>query len=385
MPDGYTPPPLIYAPAVRGASHALIMLTGTYGTGKTYSALRLATGLAEGGEIGVADTENGRALFYAGKFKFKHLPLREPFRPQLFEAAAVVAQKAGVRVWICDNFSWEHVGPGGVLDWQGEEILRLSRGDASKFEAVKAASWIAPKGAHMHMLQRLWQLNMHVILVCQAKKKLLITKDPKTGKTKWSDGGWAPICGEDIPYAMTTALLLQPTMAPGVPVILKPQEDLDPLIPEGQPLSEATGAAIAAWARGENPAPPKPVEPSSLVLRGEAKNIAVAMELVQQFAAVRERKEHFALVDNADVRKRIDWFKANRPQLYSQVTDALADSWGRTEPPATAGTSAPPEDDPGPPPEDGWLPPEDAGPAGPASDFPGDPGYRPPVKQGELV
>lgn len=33
---------------------------GHSGTGKTYSALRLATGLADGGKIGLIDTENGR-------------------------------------------------------------------------------------------------------------------------------------------------------------------------------------------------------------------------------------------------------------------------------------------------------------------------------------
>jgi hypothetical protein len=383
--DQFQVPKLIYAPAKRGASNTLLMIAGTYGTGKTYSALRLATGLAEGGEIDFADTENGRALYYADKFKFNHCPIHPPFRPEVFEAAAVLAQSRGSRVWVCDNFSWEHVGPGGLLEWHEKEVMRLSRGDVGKFDQVKATAWIAPKEAHRNMLQRLWQLNMHIVICVQAKKKLLISKDPKTGKTKWSDGGWAPVCGEDIPYAMTSSLLLQPDMGLGIPVILKHQDDLDPLIPEDQPISEEIGRAIAAWARGEKAEPvaraPKPPT-STAELRGEAKNLAVANELVAAFKAVKVRAEHFALVDNEDTRKRIDWFKLRRPALYERITDAMAESWGRTEPPRDStepptedSSSTPPEDDPDVTLEDYGDAPTEDGP--PPSDFPGDPGYRP--------
>ena len=120
---------LIYEPAKRGGVGLLIMFAGPSGSGKTLSALRLATGLAQGGTIGFCDTEHGRAKYYADDFEFKHLELKEPFNPAKFETAAVSSQRAGHRVWICDSFSHEHVGPGGVLDMFETELRRLVPND----------------------------------------------------------------------------------------------------------------------------------------------------------------------------------------------------------------------------------------------------------------
>ena len=365
--DNYTVPELIYAPAKRSGDTALlIMLAGSSGTGKTRSALELATGLAgEDGTIGFADTENGRALYYADKYKFEHLALREPFRPEAFEQAAIVSQRRGHKVWICDNFTWEHIGPGGVLDWQSTELDRMvagalkrrgeTRDEYTLRDAMKMSAWIAPKTAHTAMLQRLWQLNAHIILCVQAKHKIEMVKDARTGKTKPVDVGWQPVCGDDIPYAMSTALMLQPG-APGQPTIIKSQEDLDPLIPTDRPLTADVGRALAAWARGDKPAAPaqsKPTAPDQL--RGEAKNLAVADDLVTRFKATKTRADHLAIVDDDRSRAQINWLRQNRPPLFDAVNEALADSWTRTEPP-----------------------PADSGAAGETSDFPGDPNYQPP-------
>ena len=85
-----------FTPAVRRNTHILLALAGASGSGKTFSALELATGLAgETGRIAVIDTEAGRALHYADRFKFDHCELTPPFEPARYREAIEAAEAAG--------------------------------------------------------------------------------------------------------------------------------------------------------------------------------------------------------------------------------------------------------------------------------------------------
>lgn len=343
----------------------MIMLAGGSGSGKTLSALRLARGLAgPDGVIAFCDTENDRALYYADRFAFSHLALGEPFRPAKFEAAAVAAQQQKAVVFICDSFSHEHVGPGGLLDYHEEEMTRMverQRQQAERFQRpfneaeardrMKAAAWITPKGEHKHMLQRLWQLNTHIVLCCQAEKKIALVKNDK-GKTDWVDQGFQPICGSDIPYAMTMSFMFH-VESPGVPVVIKPLLDgLKPLVALDRPIDEDLGKRLAAWTRGESAdpkpghdsgqspamagqAPASPASPASSAPKkkrqvGEDEITAGVQRLEDAFLGTDDRRAHLALVDDKANRQQIEWLKKNRPDLYRRVDAALRASWIRT-------------------------------------------------------
>src|ERR1035437_5127824 len=60
-------------------TYVRIALVGSAGSGKTFSALRLATGI--GGKIVLIDTENKRSLKYSKKFTFDQLDFQPPFNP----------------------------------------------------------------------------------------------------------------------------------------------------------------------------------------------------------------------------------------------------------------------------------------------------------------
>jgi hypothetical protein len=123
-------------PAVPSKVPLLIGIMGPSGGGKTYSALRLASGITRiaGGEFAVIDTESKRALHYASDFKFRHINFAAPFSPLDYLAALEHCAKRGMTTVVVDSMSHEHEGPGGVLEWQAAEVERLSGGDAAKAE-----------------------------------------------------------------------------------------------------------------------------------------------------------------------------------------------------------------------------------------------------------
>jgi hypothetical protein len=239
-----------FRPAVRESVGLLIGLAGSSGSGKTYSALRLAKGIAGGRPFAFIDTEAGRAKHYAGgDFHFDHGDLKPPFRPEAYEQAIAAADAAGYPVIVVDSMSHVWSGDGGVLDWQAEEFERMGSRDA-----VKIASWIKPKMAHKHMVARLLQLRAHLILCFRAEEKIEIVKEDGKTKIVPKEGpggfkGWLPICEKNLPYELTASFLLTAD-APGVPLPMKLQEQHRALFPLGVPITEEAGAKIAAWAGG---------------------------------------------------------------------------------------------------------------------------------------
>src|SRR4030066_2147662 len=61
-----------FRPGIRENVGLIIGMFGASGSGKTYSAMRLASCLSGGKPFAVIDTESRRALHYADMFKFDH-------------------------------------------------------------------------------------------------------------------------------------------------------------------------------------------------------------------------------------------------------------------------------------------------------------------------
>jgi hypothetical protein len=348
MPDGSN-----FVPATPGEERYLIGIAGPTGSGKTYSALRLARGLAgPNGEVFAIDTENKRMLRYAKAFNFRRAGLEPPFHSEKYMQLAIEAQKAGAAVLIIDSGSHEHVGPGGTLERFEDELKRLAGDDWAKRERVKGTAWIVPKRAHKALLQRLIQLNMHVIICLRAEPKIGIRPDPDNPKkTVWIDLGFQPIASNDLPFDLTMLLMLSAENLEkrGVAIPLKLDEQDRHLIPLNRPLDEAVGAAIAAKARGEMPtsgeskgAPnPESKDRQAGVYdtnepRGEAKNLAVRDALVASFEATKVLADHEALIGDEQVQAQLRWLRERRLDLLKPVTVALEASWKRVQAAARA-------------------------------------------------
>lgn len=248
------------SPAVRGPTPLMFGLVGPSGSGKTFSALRLATGMQRvtGGDIFLIDTEANRSLHYAERFKFRHVPFKAPFSPLDYLDAIEHCVQKGARIVIVDSMSHEHEGPGGVLEWHGREVERLSGGDWQKAERVKMLAWQKPKEARRRLINTLLQLNVNLIACFRAKEKLKIVKGKEPELL-----GWMPIAGEEFVYELTAKALLMPG-AFGAPT-WSPQHDGEKMmvkLPEqfrgiftgaaGKQLDEDTGEQLARWAAGSS-------------------------------------------------------------------------------------------------------------------------------------
>lgn len=257
-----------FRPAVRENVSLLIGLAGGSGSGKTFTAMRLATGIAGDKRFCVIDTEAGRAKHYAGQFNFDHGDLAPPFRPERYTEAILAADKAGYPVIVVDSLSHSWAGEGGILDWHEEELERMAGSDWKKREACKVAAWIKPKTASKKMVQQLLQVRAHLVLCFRAEEKIEMVREDGKMKivpkvTLTGADGWVPICEKALPFELTASILLT-AGAPGVPKPIKLQEQHRALFPLDKPISEESGRLVAAWAAGGQPKPePKraPVAP----------------------------------------------------------------------------------------------------------------------------
>ncbi len=99
---------LTFKKAERKQKKARIAIYGASGSGKTYTALSIATGL--GKPIAFIDTERGSASLYSDKFDFDVLELAQ-FHPDKFIEAIHAAEDANYGVIVIDSIThaWQEI------------------------------------------------------------------------------------------------------------------------------------------------------------------------------------------------------------------------------------------------------------------------------------
>lgn len=222
--------------AERKATPALIALWGESGTGKTYSALHLARGLVgPDGKIGLIDTENKRALFYANLVGgWDHLDLQPPFTPDRYTSAMRTLEEGGYGCIIVDSMSHVWVGESGVL-----EMAERNGGNGIN-------KWARPKMAYQRMLNTLLRAPVHVIFCLRAKEKVVQEGHGKDARI--FSAGMVPIMEKTFIYEMTVAARL--AKGTHLPEDVKAPEDLVAAIPADRTIGIETGEQIAAWVAG---------------------------------------------------------------------------------------------------------------------------------------
>lgn len=220
----------------------LFSFEGPSNSGKTYSALRIATGMARvlACEIAMIDTEQ-RGNLYQREFKFRRWVLEPPFSPEAFMGAyEQLDRKYGIV--ITDNFSDEYEGPGGIAE--------AAAADKNPHEAAK---WAKPKARHRRLMSRMRLLRSNHLLCLRASDKITIEEgEDRQGRKRKVviPLGWQPHAEKNFVYDMTLRLFLPPN-SQGKPEVRKTVGALRGVFNDGEQLTEAHGEALARWTKGE--------------------------------------------------------------------------------------------------------------------------------------
>lgn len=250
-------------PAEREQTPILVGLFAPSGGGKTYSALRLATGIVSvtGGEVFVIDTDNRRALQYADLFKFRHVDFPAPHSSLAYVDAIRYAVRRGSGCIVVDGMSHEHEGTGGMLDFHESELDRMAGDDFSKRERMKMLAWAAPKAARRKLIIEIQRLGVPAIFCFRAKEGVKPVKGAN-GRNEVVQQGFTPIAGDEFVFEMTVCGLLLPG-ARGVPTwnpeqpgekkMVKLPAQFERLANVSAPIDEKLGKAFAEWSLGGKP------------------------------------------------------------------------------------------------------------------------------------
>jgi hypothetical protein len=172
-----------FTPATRETARARIGLQGPAGCGKTKTALRIAEGLAQGGTIGLVDTERRSALTYAvvpgkphlGGHEFGHMPM-DSYDPRNLIQAVQAAEQARIAVLIVDSWSHFWNGRGGLL----EIVESAGSGALGTF-----GGWKKGNPIEQDMLDALLNFSGHLIVTMRTKTDYLVDESgPKKKITK---------------------------------------------------------------------------------------------------------------------------------------------------------------------------------------------------------
>lgn len=279
-------------------------VAGGTGSGKTYSALRIAKGIAGDKRIAAVDTEGRRMSHYATDFDFDVTDMIAPFRPERFADAAKDAEGKDYGVLVIDSFSHEWAGDGGVLEWHDE-----LKGDDEK---KNMSAWIKPKMAHKSMISSFLQRRIPIVFCMRAEEKTGVGPGGKPVAK-----GWTPIGDPRFMFELTTMITLSNEKPGRVSYDLsrKIQRQHLHLFPDGELIAEEAGQQLAAWARGDDIGG---VGPS-----GKSKAEQVVDALIIRIQAAKTSSEIAEVLMDPTAMKQIAWLKDKRPEEDGRLTRAI--------------------------------------------------------------
>lgn len=232
--------------ATKAAAKLRLGLVGPAGSGKTYTALRIAHGL--GGRVAVIDTERGSASLYAGErgMEFDVIEL-DTYGVEKFIDGIKAAAEGGYSTLVIDSLSHAWAGKGGILEFVDNAGKRNQGGG-------NFGAWRDATPRHNSLVDAILGAPLHII--CTLRSKVEYVVENVGGRNQVRKVGLQPVQRDGLEYEFTVVgdvtqdhdLVVTKTRA----AFLK-----DAVIREA---GEELGKQLAAWlAAGGEPAPaPKP-------------------------------------------------------------------------------------------------------------------------------
>jgi hypothetical protein len=276
-------------PAVREGARLVIGIAGVSGSGKTFTALQMAWGMAKGdaSKVGLLDTENKRGSLYSDILvdkngnanQFMIGDLYPPFSPQRYSEAIKEFQASGVEVLVVDSGSHEWEGEGGCEDIADD--------------GGKVANWKKAKREHKRFMNTLLTCDMHIILCLRAREKTSF-KNP----AKPESLGIQPICEKNVLFEMTASMLIHDQGS--FREILKCPADLQGILGKQDGyLGAREGLALRQWVDGGAKLDPEVERARNTILSHTAEGLAKVEELWSALAAKTKKSLGQQFIDMA--------------------------------------------------------------------------------------
>lgn len=181
--------------AVKYGSKLKMGLCGPAGNGKTYTALAIASYLADkmGGRVAVLDTEHGSARKYADEFDFDVIEL-DSFAVKNYIGTIHSAEEGGYSVIIIDSLSHAWSGKDGLLEFVDEKT-RQSRSKNAFSEGWKAATPLQNQ-----LIDTMLGCKIHLIATMRTKTEWVVERDERTGKSSPRKVGMQPVQRDGMDY-----------------------------------------------------------------------------------------------------------------------------------------------------------------------------------------
>lgn len=183
----------MFKKATREKSRLRAALVGPSGSGKTYTALALATSIADGGTIAVIDTERGSASKYAGRpFDFD---VQELDSYDLRDGIASIqeAGKLGYSVLVIDSLTHFWTGKSGALETV-DTVTKKAKSNNSY-----ATGWRDVTPLHNRFVDAILASPCHVIVTMRVKTEYVMEKNSR-GQTAPRKVGLKPIQRDGVEY-----------------------------------------------------------------------------------------------------------------------------------------------------------------------------------------
>jgi hypothetical protein len=229
---------------IRKATRELIWvkvaLIAPSGGGKTYSSLRVATGMLEelkklgqsqNGKILMANTESSRGLYYANEFTYDIVNMTAPHNPENYTDLIEYATQQKYPILIMDGTSPEWEGKGGCLE--------LHQQAGGTYQA-----WAKVTPRHDKFIMSLADAPIHIVATMRGKDQYEMQKED-SGKINIKKFGVGAKQRENFEYEFTCTFLIDQKTN-----LATPQKDNTHLFEnEGdQKLTEKHGTKLIQWA-----------------------------------------------------------------------------------------------------------------------------------------
>ncbi len=235
--------------AERFLTNPTIAITGPTGSGKTFSALLLATGIAKamGQPFAVIDTENGSASLYSEYFDFDTMVITPPFTTEKYIQAINDAEKAGYCALIVDSITHAWAGEGGLLEQKAQLDARPNSNHWTNWNPIKAKD-LKFRNAYLH--------SSIPFFIATMRSKMEYAQSENAGKKKVEKVGMAPVQSDGIEYEFSVVFDIAMNHEAEVSKDRTHLYDTTKIFQ----ITEDTGKMLVQWRDSGKTRPPAPVQ-----------------------------------------------------------------------------------------------------------------------------